>query len=183
MSNAERTAQRIHNTFHAHEMAFLMLTGDAQQHFAEKDWSGLQRQAAQRLDLYSEAVGELIAQLSKDGDTTPDCESWTGIRQHYAKIAEHNANTERARTFFNSVTRRLFDTTGVDTTTEFVDSVTALPEAIDPALLFEHPVTGSTTELVRAVLAHYDLGAPYARQERDAGLAGLQIDNWLRNRL
>ncbi len=183
MPNAERTAQRIHHAFHAHQTAFLMLTGDAQQRFAERDWRGLQRQAAQRLDLYSQAVGELTAQLSKNGETRPDRESWTGIREHYSKIAEHNANTELARTFFNSVTRRLFDTTGVDTRTEFVDSITALPEAIDPGLLFEHPVTSSMTELVRAVLAHYDLGAPYAQQERDAGLAGLRIDNWLRNRL
>jgi isocitrate dehydrogenase kinase/phosphatase len=176
LPNAEETAQRIHDAFRNHESAFLALTAQAQQRFAERDWDGLQQQAAQRLDLYSEAVGELTAALAKDR------KQWTKIRSRYAVIAAKDANTELARTFFNSVTRRVFDTTGVDTLTEFVDGITALPDAIDASLLHEHPVTGSTTELVRAVLAHYDLGAPYAQEKRDTALAGLQIDNWLRNR-
>ena len=176
MSNAEETAQRIHDAFRNHESAFLTLTGQAQQRFAERDWNGLQQQAAQRLDLYSEAVGELTAAFAKDR------KQWTKIRSRYAVIAAKDANLELARTFFNSVTRRVFDTTGVDTLTEFVDGITVLPDAIDASLLHEHPVTGSTTELVRVVLAHYDLGAPYAQEERDAALAGLRIDNWLRNR-
>ncbi len=182
MSKAEQTAQRLHDAFRTHEASFLALTGEARQRFAERDWSGLQRQAAQRLDLYSRAVGELTAVFTTS-EHASDRDRWDEIRSCYAAIAERDANTELARTFFNSVTRRVFGTTGVDPTTEFVDCVTTLPDAIDAELLHEHPVTGSTTQLVRDVLAHHDLGAPYVRQERNASLAGLQIDNWLRNRL
>ncbi|MEE8412087.1 MAG: bifunctional isocitrate dehydrogenase kinase/phosphatase [Acidobacteriota bacterium] len=181
MSNAEHTAQRIHDAFRVHEKAFLALSGEAQGRFAERDWHGLQRQAAQRLDLYARAVGTIAATFSKHGGHPPDRDRWTRTRESYAAIAASDANPELARTFFNSVTRRVFDTTGVDAATEFVDEVTVLPEAIDRALLYEHPVTSSATDLVRSVLAHYDLGAPYAQPEGDAALAGLQIDNWLRH--
>jgi len=181
--NAEETAQRIYDSFHDHEKAFVTLTGEAQQRFAERDWHGLQRQAAQRLDLYPHAVAEITSEFSSDDDRKPDRECWTEIKRRYAVIAADDTNTELARTFFNSVTRRVFDTNGVDTATEFTDGITVLPETIQPGLLYEHPVTGSVSELVRAVLAHYDLGAPYAQEERDAALAGLQIDNWLRNQL
>ena len=181
MSHAEHTAQRIHDAFRVHEKAFLELTGEARNRFADRDWRGLQRQAAQRLDLYPQAISEIAAAFSKRDGQQPDRDRWTKIKVHYAVIAADDANTELARTFFNSVTRRVFDTTGVDTATEFVDGITALPEAIDPSLVHEHPAASSTTELVRAVLAHHDLGAPYAQQQGDAALAGLQIDNWLRN--
>ena len=183
MSKAQQTAQRIHDAFRAHQEEFLELTGDARQRFAERDWNGLQRQAALRLDLYSVAVAQIIRTFSDAADGLPRPSDWSAIRGSYAEIAAGQVNTELARTFFNSVTRRVFDTTGVDTTTEFVDGATVLPDAIDADLLYEHPVTGSTTQLVRDVLAHHDLGAGYSRLERDSGLAGLQIDNWLRNQL
>ena len=183
MINAEETAQRIYDSFHDHEKAFVTLTGQARQRFAERDWRGLQRQAAQRLDLYPHAVAEITSEFSSNDDRKPDRDCWTEIKQRYAVITADDTNTELARTFFNSVTRGVFDTTGVDTATEFTDGITVLPETIQPGLLYEHPVTGSASELVRAVLAHYDLGAPYAQEERDTALAGLQIDNWLRNQL
>ena len=111
-----------------------------------------------------------------------DRQHWAEIRSRYASIAAAGRNDELARTFFNSVTRRIFDTTGVDAATEFVDDVTVLPTTIDPMLYHEHAVADTTRDMLLAVLADHDLGARYAQRSGDVALAGLQIDNWLRNR-
>jgi isocitrate dehydrogenase kinase/phosphatase len=181
LSHIEQTARRIHDAFRNHQEAFLALTGQAPRRFAERDWHGLQQQAAQRLDLYPRAVSEIITILLGGGSGAPDRKDWADIKTRYIEISSGDANNELARTFFNSVTRHMFDTTGVDPMTEFVEGSTVLPEVIDAELFHEHPVTGSTTTLVREILAHHDFGAPYAQQERDVASAGLQIDNWLRN--
>ena len=174
---AEQTAQRIHDAFLAQETAFLSLTTKARARFAERDWHGIQKQSAQRLDLYSRAVNDVAAL-----DHGIDCGGWSTVRRHYASIAAAGRNDELARTFFNSVTRRVFDTTGVDPETEFVDDVTVLPDAIDPELFYEHPFAGTSSDLVLAVLSRHDLGAPHAGWSGDVALAGLHLDNWLRNR-
>ncbi|NIM01251.1 MAG: bifunctional isocitrate dehydrogenase kinase/phosphatase [Acidobacteria bacterium] len=181
MPDADQTALRIHTAFRTHQEAFLELTGKARQRFVERDWHGLQHQAAARLDLYPQAVGEITATF--EGRDRPDRSAWADIKASYIEISSGDTNAELARTFFNSVTRRVFATTGVDPMTEFVEGSTVLPESIEAELFYEHPVTGTTTTLVREVLAHHDLGAPYAQLERDVAAAGLQIDNWLRNQL
>ena len=173
---AQAVAQRIHEAFSAHAVAFFELTSTAQQRFIERDWHPIQEQATRRLDLYPRAVGEVAREFAESAR-----EDWIAVRSAYATIAANSPNTELARTFFNSVTRRIFDTTGVDETTEFVDGETLVPDRIDDSMIYEHSATGSARELLREVLATHDVGARYARADRDATLAGLLADHWLRN--
>lgn len=175
-ASAQTIAQRIHAAFNAHAKAFFELSGQARQRFAARDWQGIQEQSTRRLDLYAQAVGAVAAEF----DAT-DREPWSAVRVAYARIAGLSPNTELARTFFNSVTRRVFDTAGVDPDTEFNDGVGVVSEAVDESMLNEHPVRGSSRDLVREMVAVHDLGAAYARAEHDATLAGLLMDGWLRN--
>ena len=177
--NPESTAERIHAAFRDHESAFLRLTAEARERFAERDWHDLQDQAARRLDLYPQAVGAVAKEFATDGKR--ERESWAAVREAYAKIAGRATNAELARTFFNSVTRRIFDTEGVDPATEFVDGPAVLPETIDESILYEYEVPQSMREMVRSVLARHDFGAPFAQLERDAVQAAERTLNWMRN--
>jgi isocitrate dehydrogenase kinase/phosphatase len=47
---------------------------------------------------------------------------WAGMKAVYAVLVSTRPDTELAETFFNSVTRKIFTTVGVDPRIEFVDS-------------------------------------------------------------
>jgi isocitrate dehydrogenase kinase/phosphatase len=46
---------------------------------------------------------------------------WTAARAQYTALVASRSDRELAETFFNSVTRRIFSTVGVDPAIEFVD--------------------------------------------------------------
>ena len=63
------------------------------------------------------------------GDTLGDhlrCRAcWTAMKTAYAGLAAARADQELARTFFNSATRRVFATVGIDPEIEFVEPMPA----------------------------------------------------------
>ena len=56
----------------------------------------------------------------KLGPAALDPELWRSIRRHFAILVEHLPDTEFTKTFFSSITRRLFGTVGVAPDLEFV---------------------------------------------------------------
>ena len=88
---------------------------------------------------------------------------------------------EIAETFFNSITRRIFATVGVDPGCEYVDSDFNAPPARSPQPVYHtYLPTRPTAEWLRQVLAAYAFAADYADLERDAALAAGEIDAHLR---
>jgi len=108
------------NTFHS---AFKDITRRAAKRFLDRDWHGLQDDAIKRLDLYRQAVDaieDIIRRLL--GDRVKDKLAWAGMKAVYSARIFHQDDRELAETFFNSITRRIFTTVGVDPRIEFVDS-------------------------------------------------------------
>ncbi len=56
------------------------------------------------------------------GARLPERSIWTGIKAVYSSLIARSPAWEVAETFFNSLTRRVFATDGVDQTIEFVDT-------------------------------------------------------------
>src|SRR5262245_64660195 len=52
----------------------------------------------------------------------PERTIWTGIKAVYSSLIARSPAWEIAETFFNSLTRRVFATAGVDQAIEFVDT-------------------------------------------------------------
>src|SRR5690606_25753546 len=84
-----------------------------------------------------------------------------------------------AETFFNSVTRRIFSTVGVDPRIEFVDTDFDSPPIEAMAPLYRSYPSMGLVDLVAAILEDAGLGAPFADLDRDARLAAERISEHL----
>jgi isocitrate dehydrogenase kinase/phosphatase len=78
---------------------------------------------------------------------------WTEAKRVYLEAVGDRADHELAQTFFNSVTRRLFDTVGVDPAVEFVDAEYDRPRGPAATPVFtSYPPRESTVALVTSLL-------------------------------
>lgn len=139
-------AQAILERFNAFHSSFKDITRRAAERFLNRDWHGLQDDATKRLDLYrraADAIEDIIRRLL--GDRVKDKLAWAGMKAVYSGRIFHQDDRELAETFFNSITRRIFSTVGVDPRIEFVDSD------------FDTPPAPSIPELGRSYLPGADL--------------------------
>ena len=148
------------NTFHS---AFKDITRRAAERFLERDWHGLQDDAMKRLDLYrraADAIEDIIRRLL--GDRVKDKLAWAGMKAVYSGRIFHQDDRELAETFFNSITRRIFTTVGVDPRIEFVDSDFDTPPAPSiPELGRSYSPDADPVDSIRAILEDCGFGAKF----------------------
>jgi isocitrate dehydrogenase kinase/phosphatase len=107
---------------------FREVTRRAGGHFARRDWAALHDDSVRRLDLYGEQLAWTLAALQPLlGDRLWDRQAWAELRGAYASEIAGGPAAELAETYFNSITRRLFATIGVDPEIEFVRREAAPP--------------------------------------------------------
>lgn len=118
---AQWTANAIHRGFLDYLEEFDAITARARTHFENRDWRGHRRDAYARLGLVSDTVWRTMLRLRTQlGHGVHDKALWTTARSQYAELVAAHPAPELAETFFNSVTRRIFTTVGVDPEIEFV---------------------------------------------------------------
>jgi len=164
-------AAEIVAQFDAYRSRFHALTRRAREHFEARDWGAASADAAERLAIYRRAVdaatGAVRARL---GAHTFDPYAWALLKEAYAPHVESRPDGELAETFFNSVTRRVFSTIGVDERIEFVgpaDEEAAGRDA-DPPIFWtfdDRPVDAS---LIREIVERFGWRAPFADLEADS---------------
>src|SRR5690349_78924 len=139
LSNVARVrelAMAVLDAYSAYHEAFLGITRQAASNFATHDWNAVRHDATARLTLYVQLADQAIADVERRcGERGQDDRRlWTAIRDAYAGCVQGRADQEIAETFFSSVTRRRFATTGVDRSIEFLDPWTLgpIPEEDDP---------------------------------------------------
>ena len=132
-------AQHIAHSFVEYNSEFRVITRRAPARFDRRDWKGSQADAVQRIELYDLYVHRAIDALRRRlGERALDRELWSRIRQRFATQIQSVPDEEFSKTFFSSVTRRLFGTVGVDSTVEFVAT------DLDPLAAIRSPVGSNT---------------------------------------
>ena len=102
---------------------FAALTARAEDHFRNADWQGMHTDAAERLDVYQICLDGVVADLSRRfPDALTDRTIWHNAKNVFGTRAVDVVDADLAETFFNSVSRRMLQTDGVDPATEFVRS-------------------------------------------------------------
>src|SRR5215212_6426222 len=104
-------ARRIAEAFVDYNMEFRAITRRAPARFDNCDWKGSQRDAVERIDLYDRYVNRTVAQLRLHlGAQALDRIHWQRIRECFAQVIATVPDREFTKTFFSSITRRLFGT-------------------------------------------------------------------------
>jgi isocitrate dehydrogenase kinase/phosphatase len=118
---AEDCARHIARAFVDYNAEFRSITRRAPLHFDRRDWKTSQRDAVERIELYDRFVNRTIVELrAKLGAAALDRQLWARIRPHFAAQIAGLPDEEFTKTFFSSITRRLFGTVGVAAEIEFV---------------------------------------------------------------
>ena len=119
--NARLAARRIAGAFAEYNAEFRAITRRAPVRFDARDWKGGQRDAVERIELYDRFVARTVAELrAMLGEEAQDRGLWTQTRAEFAALVAGLPDTEFTKTFFSSISRRLFGTVGVDPDIEFV---------------------------------------------------------------
>ncbi len=179
---AERGAAAIQAAFLAYRAEFKAITRRAPARFEQRNWRGMQDDAVERLELYKKIVDQIVARIRAVlGDEAKNKAVWARMKAHYSRCIAGYGDFEIAETFFNSITRRIFATVGVDPGMEYVDSDFNAPPARSPQPVYHtYAPPSDTRTLLLNILADYPLAAPYENLERDATLAAREVDAQLR---
>ncbi|MSQ91826.1 MAG: bifunctional isocitrate dehydrogenase kinase/phosphatase [Gammaproteobacteria bacterium] len=117
---AHDCAAAIVAAFARYNAEYRVITRRAPERFENRDWDGVQADVVERLDLYSRMVNQTTSELRQRlGERAMDTALWAAIKASYTGQIAGLTDPEFLKTFFNSITRRLFDTVGVDPAIEF----------------------------------------------------------------
>jgi isocitrate dehydrogenase kinase/phosphatase len=175
---ARDAAAIIGDAFLSYREGFHRFTIRARTHFETADWQGGQRDSAERLDLYAACLADAISRLRETlGTRFHDRDIWRAANEAYARGLPGRPDVELAETFFNSVTRRVFATAGVDPTVEFVHPAASepLPDRFD-AVTRVCPRRHDTAGLVARLLDHHRFACGYLDLGRDATRIAAALD-------
>ena len=178
---SQQGATAILSAFNTWRTRFKEITRRAQSHFLDRNWHAMRTDATLRLELYRVAVDRIedgIRQLL--ADHVQDKQIWADIKAAHAAMLVGNDDWELAETFFNSVTRRIFSTVGVDSNIEFVNTDFDTPSGQTPSKCYrtlrnQLPNAG----LINRILADYPWMTPFQNLEYDARQAADKIKTCL----
>lgn len=183
---ANAISRIIVGAYEAYRREFQSITHLAKKNFAKQFWRRVRINAVDRLKLYSKEIDQLEARLHKvlGGDEIADKHLWTLIRSSYARSISRYKDREIAETFFNSVTRRIFTTVGVDEEIEFIWLGGRLPPShtdTDQQIYNLYLPTYDSKTTIQQILQDFDLGMEFASIENDAVFVSQTMDEHLSN--
>ena len=149
--------------------------------FSARDWKSGRTDALERLELYRRTLDPAVQDLGRIlGEGVGDAAVWTGMKARYAALVAERRDVELAETFFNSASRRIFHTVGVDDRTEFVHRESA-PRPVDAAgrLLASFDGRPGREAAVRSALSAFPFAAAWEDLGRDAALATRALERIL----
>ncbi len=164
------SSQIIYDGFIHYNNVFHRITRRARTRFEKRDWQGHQQDIVERVDLYEKSVRRIVLELRRHlGTRVKDRELWNAIRSYFGRRLEKVPDAGFIKTFFNSVTRRIFGTAGIDTKLEFVSvDLYADIELVYSLNLKRYPFWGSAEKIFAAILNDFSFRVPYADSIKDS---------------
>ena len=174
---AAAAAAAIRDAFDLYQHAFRRITRRAQSRFETQDWHGHERDSVERLNVYKQVVDRIVAEARVIlGEHVRERSVWTHMRATYSDLVARRNDIELAETFFNSVTRRIFATVGVDPAIEFVDSDFAVvPDVSKPLYRTYAASDAPVSSVIEQILRDTPFSLPIEDLARSARLSAAEI--------
>ncbi|MFL6583134.1 MAG: bifunctional isocitrate dehydrogenase kinase/phosphatase [Chthoniobacterales bacterium] len=116
-------AEAARDAFIEYETQFDEITRRARDRFLKREWHGSFDDARERLRLYSLIVGSVTNRVRElMGDRIANRAIWSATKAVYSAHISQSQRWDIAESFFNSLTRRVFATEGVNPAIEFLDT-------------------------------------------------------------
>ncbi len=157
-ATAKDHAALLAEHFRLYNEEFGRITRRAALNFLAEDWHTAQLDAVARIELYELRVARGVAAIATELQTQrTDTALWAEIKRAYEMIVARRPDSDFYRTFFNSITRDLFGTVGVNPEVEFC--ATSVGRASGAVPIRVYRVAGSLPAAVREILSDLPFGA------------------------
>jgi isocitrate dehydrogenase kinase/phosphatase len=149
---AAEMAAQIAEHFRLYNEEFGRITRRAARNFLAEDWHTAQIDAVERIELYEVRVARCVAAVgSQLQERRTDVALWACIKDEFATLVARRPDSDFYHTFFNSVTRDLFGTVGVNWEVEFSETTAGRASGSVPIRVYR--VGASLPSAVREILA------------------------------
>ena len=175
---ADRAARLTLDAFDAFNATFQAITCRAQKRFEERDWQRGRQDAVDRLDSYDGALNQSAVKLDDAlGAAARMASVWGSAKHRFASLVAQRFDIDRAETFFNSVTRRMLSTVGINRDVEFfyLHPKPATHQQGD-AICRQYAKVADTHSMVRNILTDVHFRVRYENLDRDSELVAQEID-------
>lgn len=141
--------------FEDYNLEFSRITRRAARHFLARDWPAAQRDAVRRIELYdARAAACMAAVAARLQQRRADTLLWGEIKRCYDGQVRSRSDCDFYRTFFNSVTRRLLGTVGVNPNVEFTEPDIGRASGTVPIRV--HPLVGALKPTIEQLLCELE---------------------------
>jgi isocitrate dehydrogenase kinase/phosphatase len=162
--NAKHAATAIAEHFREYNEEFGRITRRAALNFLAEDWQAAQQDSVERIELYERRVTRCVGALAQQLQIRrTDAALWADIKHAYNTLVARRPDSDFYRTFFNSVSRDLFGTVGVNAEVEFC--ATTVGRACGTVPIRVYRIGASMGAAVREILADLPFGAAIGNQD------------------
>jgi isocitrate dehydrogenase kinase/phosphatase len=174
---ARDCARAIFDAFGEYNAEFREVTRRARLRFETRDWVAGRRDATERIDLYDRYVAETTEKLrGRLGQRATDRDLWVRIRTCFEDEIRDYIDLEFEKTFFSSISRRLFATVGVDPEVEFVAlDLDPLSRIRPPQALNVYEFGGDPAGLVEEILEDHSFESPWENFKASADFVAAEL--------
>ena len=173
----QTVSQRIFEAFLRYHHQFKTITRRARTRFEQRDWTAARQDAVERLELYNQVVSDTVWWIRQElGSHQKEEALWKQLKSAYAFLISGMEDAEIAETFFNSITRRIFTTVGVNPEIELVES--ELDKFLTPPaepIFREYPYTKPLPELICEIVWDFHLQGTFRSLERDCQMVAERL--------
>jgi isocitrate dehydrogenase kinase/phosphatase len=151
-------AAQIAEHFRLYNEEFGRITRRAASNFLAEDWHAAQNDSVARIELYEIRVAKCVAAVAaRLQQRRTDVPLWIDIKRVFETLVARRPDSDFYHTFFNSVTRDLFGTVGVNREVEFCATTAGRASGSVPIRVYR--VGGSLPEAVREILVDLPFSA------------------------
>jgi isocitrate dehydrogenase kinase/phosphatase len=181
---ADDCARHIVDAFAGYNAEFRAITRRAPLRFDSRDWKASQRDAVERIELYDAFVNQAIAELRATlGPDALDRQLWRSIHAAFAAQITALPDPEFIKTFFSSISRRMFGTVGVAPDIEFVatdlDPLAHITSGVGTNTYVNH---GSLSLLFEDLLGDVRLRSPWRDLDKSIDHVVSEVRAYLQKR-
>ena len=181
ISKGEPLASLIQKYYIQYSKSFYRLTNNSKTGFENRDWRGVRKDAIKRLNMYETFLDEIELKICKLlGQQARSISIWKSAKKYYRYSISGWYDLELAETFFNSVTRKILMTTGINRNIEFFHLHPRKLEKLESKIIYRtYNITKSTKDIIPEILSDFKFKSPFENLERDAEFIASEIDLYL----
>jgi isocitrate dehydrogenase kinase/phosphatase len=175
-------ADRILASFEDYNDQFRSVTKRASRRFDEREWKLGQRDAVERIELYDHRVAWCVAELvGQMGSEIANQGVWKDIRDEFSERIADRVDNEFYKTFFNSLTRKVFNTVGANPAVEFLapDLEPTLNGSKPPVESFDHD--NDLQFVVESILEKFPSNRPFPGIAETARRVAVELEAYAAN--